>query len=94
MALSNLDMFRKVPKDLTSATRHGGQLSLLVKGLIALVRTLETWTYLAGETRLKIVLDTNNAPKLEVHFEVSFYELPCRLACIEAWDYLGKSKST
>lgn len=92
MVLSNFDIFRKVPKDLTSATRHGGILSLTVMSLIALVFMFETWTYLAGETHSKIVLDNSDEPKLEVHFEVSFYELPCRFASIEAWDFLGKSK--
>ncbi len=92
MALSNYDIFRKVPRDLTSATRPGGVLSIFVMCLIGLVLTFETWTYFAGETRSKIVLDSSSEPKLDVHFEVSFYELPCRFATIEAWDYLGKSK--
>ncbi len=92
MVLSALDLFRKVPKDLTASTRHGGLLSLFVMALISLVVMLETWTYMAGETKSKIVLDRSNEPKLDVNFDVSFYELPCRFATIEAWDYLGKSK--
>lgn len=92
MALSGVDFFRKVPKDLTNSTRQGGLLSLLVVGFISLVVLLETWTYMAGETKSKIVLDRSNEPKLEVHFEVSFYELPCRFANIEAWDYFGNAK--
>lgn len=92
MALSNWDIFRKVPKDLTSATRSGGLLSLFAVLLISAVLTFETWSYLAGETRSKIVLDSSSEAKLDVNFQVSFYELPCRFASIEAWDYLGKSK--
>lgn len=53
---------------------------------------LETWTYMAGETKSKVVLDRSDEPKLEVHFELSFYELPCRFATIEAWDYFGNAK--
>lgn len=30
--------------------------------------------------------------KLDVFFEVSFHELPCRYTNIELWDYLGNSK--
>lgn len=90
--LSALDLFRKVPKDLTQATKHGGLLSLLVFATLGLVFFLEVWTYVAGETHSKIVLDQNNDEKLQVNFKISFYELPCRFAEIEMWDYLGKAK--
>ena len=92
MLLSNLDIFRKIPRDLTRSTRHGGALSLAVFGLIFAVLVFETWTYMEGETRSRIVLDSNSESKLDINFELSFYELPCRFASIEAWDYLGNAK--
>lgn len=92
MVFSKLDIFRKIPKDLTSATRQGGILSITVSCIIGIVLFFETWTYFAGETHSKIVLDSSSEPKLQVHFKISFYELPCRFANIEAWDYLGKSR--
>lgn len=90
--LSSLDLFRKVPKDLTQATGRGGFLSIAVTALLALVLTFETWTYISGETRSKIVLDNNNESLLDINFEVSFFELPCRFANVEVWDYLGNAK--
>lgn len=92
MNLSSLDIFRKIPKDLTQTTRRGGILSLAVTCVLSLVVLCEVWTYLAGETHSKIVLDTNREAKLDIHFEISFYELPCRFANIELWDYLGNAK--
>jgi thiol-disulfide isomerase/thioredoxin len=91
-SLSSLDLFRKIPRDLTQATSHGGALSLLVFTVLSAVLLLEVWTYAAGETKSKIVLDQNMESKLQVNFAVSFPELPCRFAQIEAWDYLGNSK--
>jgi thiol-disulfide isomerase/thioredoxin len=90
--LSSLDLFRKVPKDLTQATAHGGALSLLVFFVLAAVLLLEVWTYAVGETHSKIVLDSNTESKLQVNFAMTFYELPCRFAEVELWDYLGNAK--
>jgi thiol-disulfide isomerase/thioredoxin len=90
--LSSLDLFRKVPRDLTQATNHGGLLSLAAILLLSAVMMLEIWTYAAGETRSKIVLDQNSESKLQIHFSLSFPELPCRFANVEVWDYLGNSK--
>lgn len=90
--LSNVDFFRKVPADLTRATRRGGLLSIAVACLIGLVLFCEVWTYLEGETKSRIVLDSNSESKLDINFEISFFELPCRFATIEVWDYLGNAK--
>lgn len=90
--LSALDLFRKVPTDLTQATRRGGVLSIIVASLIGVVLFLEIWTYAAGETRSRIVLDSNREAKLDLNFQLSFLELPCRFATVELWDYLGNSK--
>lgn len=90
--LSNFDVFRKIPTDLTQATRRGGFLSLSVAVLISLVLFCEIWTYIEGETKSHIVLDTNREAQLEINFDISFFELPCRFATIEVWDYLGNAK--
>lgn len=90
--LSNIDFFRKVPVDLTQTTRRGGILSIGVATVIGLVLFLEIWTYFVGETKAHLVLDANSDSKLDINFEISFYELPCRYATVELWDYLGKNK--
>lgn len=92
LRLSAIDLFRKVPLDLTQPTRRGGLLSLAVGTVISLVLLCEVWTYMSGETKSHIVLDANSEAKLDINFEMSFYELPCRFANIEVWDYLGNSK--
>lgn len=91
-ALSSLDLFRKIPADLTHATTHGGALTLLVFTTLSSVLILETWTYVAGSTHSKIVLDRNTDDKLALNFAVTFLELPCRFAEVEMWDYLGNAK--
>lgn len=90
--LSNVDIFRKIPTDLTQATRRGGILSITVAAVIGLVLFCEVWTYIEGETKSRIVLDTNRESQLEINFDITFFELPCRFANIEVWDYLGNAK--
>lgn len=89
---SSLDIFRKVPVDLTQTTRRGGIISMFVAAVIGMVLFCETWTYFAGETKSHVLLDSNTESKLAINFELSFYELPCRFATIELWDYLGNNK--
>lgn len=90
--LSNFDVFRKVPLDLSQSTRRGGLLSISVAVVIGIVLFCETWTYLEGETKSHIVLDSNSESKLDINFDISFLELPCRFATVELWDYLGNAK--
>lgn len=90
--LSNIDIFRKIPNDLTQATRRGGLLSIFVATLIGFVLFCEVWTYIQGETKSRIVLDSNTESKLDINIDISFFELPCRYATIEVWDYLGNAK--
>lgn len=92
LRISTLDIFRKIPRDLTQATGHGGALSILAIFVLASVLILELWDYMAGETRSKLVLDQNADSKLQVNFAISFPELPCRFASVETWNYLGNSK--
>lgn len=90
--LSSFDIFRKIPTDLTVASRRGGVLSILTACIISIVLFCEIWTYVEGETKSRIVLDSNSESKLDINFEISFLELPCRFANVEVWDYLGNAK--
>lgn len=90
--LASLDLFRKVPRDLTQATRRGGVLSLSVASFISLVLFCEVVNYIRGDTKSRLVLDNNSDQLLDINFRLSFYELPCRFATIEAWDFLGNSR--
>ncbi|GAB0490718.1 hypothetical protein MMPV_001955 [Pyropia vietnamensis] len=92
MKLSAIDLFRKVPRDLTHGTSHGGVLSVLALALLGILFFFETWTYLAGSTATSIILDDNADARLQVNFAVSFLELPCSFATVEVWDYFGNNR--
>lgn len=65
---------------------------MVVAAVIGLVLFCEIWTYFQGETKSRVYLDSNSESKLVINFELSFYELPCRYATIELWDFLGNNK--
>ncbi|CAN8074456.1 unnamed protein product [Agarophyton chilense] len=90
--LATIDLFRKVPRDLTHATRRGGLLSLSVAAVIGVVLFCEVVNYVRGDTKSRLVLDSNSNQLLDINFSLSFFELPCRYATIEAWDFLGNSR--
>lgn len=92
MRLSAFDLFRKVPRDLTHTTAHGGVLSVVAFSVLGLLFFFETWSYLAGSTSTSIVLDDNADALLQVNIALRFLELPCAFATVELWDYFGTNR--
>jgi thiol-disulfide isomerase/thioredoxin len=92
LRLSSWDVFRKLPKDLTHGTSHGGVLSVLAVLLIGLVFLFELWTYLAGEVQTSVMLDTNREQLLQINFKLTMMRLPCEFASVDVWDYLGNNR--
>jgi len=92
MRLSAIDLFRKVPRDLTHGTSHGGVLSVLALSVLGLLFFFETWSYLAGGTRTSTVLDDNADAKLQINVALQFLQLPCAFATVEVWDYFGTNR--
>lgn len=92
LKLSAYDVFRKLPRDLTHGTTHGGVLSAIAIVLIALVFVFETWTYMAGEVETSVMLDTNREQLLQINFKLTMMRLPCQFASVDVWDYLGNNR--
>ncbi len=92
LKLSAYDVFRKLPRDLTHGTTHGGVLSVLAIGLIFTVFILELSTYLTGEVETAVMLDTNSQDLLQINFKITAIRLPCEYASVDVWDYLGNNR--
>jgi hypothetical protein len=92
LRLTSYDVFRRLPRDLTHGTSHGGFLSVVAVMLIGVVVFLELWTYLAGEVETAVMLDTNREQLLQINFRILVPQLPCEFASIDVWDYMGNNK--
>ncbi len=92
LKLAAYDVFRKLPRDLTHGTTHGGVLSVLAILLIGVVFLLELSSYLAGEVETSVMLDTNSQDLLQINFRITTLSLPCEYASVDVWDYLGNNR--
>lgn len=92
LKLSTYDVFRKLPRDLTHGTVHGGVLSVVAVLTITLVFLFELWTYLAGAVETSVMLDTNREQLLQINFRLTMLKLPCEFAAVDVWDYLGNNR--
>lgn len=92
LRLSAYDVFRKLPRDLTHGTTHGGVLSVVAILVIFVVFLLELSTYLTGEVETEVMLDTNRQSNLQINFRITMVQLPCEYASVDVWDYLGNNR--
>lgn len=92
LKLSSYDVFRKLPRDLTHGTSHGGILSVAAIALIFLVFLFELWNYLAGEVETAVMLDTNREQLLQINFKVTLMRLPCEFTSVDVRDYLDNTR--
>lgn len=92
MNLTELDLFRKIPKDFTKGTKSGALFSLAAIGLMLLLFFLELASYLRGKIDYSVTMDDNTDPQIRVSIRVQMYELPCEFAQLDIYDYLGVNR--
>ena len=87
--LRSVHFYRKVPRDLTEATVTGGTLSLISSLIMAYLFCTNFSQYLTVDTATSIVLDSSDEKKLQLNFNVTLYNLPCRYASLDIADVMG-----
>lgn len=91
-AISSVDFYRRVPKDLTEATTLGAFMSMCAMGVMALLFSAETLAFARSRIVTEIALDDNTAPQIQLNFNVTLYDLHCDYASVDVWDVLGTNK--
>ena len=86
---SRVDMYRRVPKDLTEATTLGAFMSVCALVMIGVLFMAESMAYLNAGFMTEIGLDENMDQKLELHFNITLLDLECDLLSVDVWDMLG-----
>lgn len=90
--LKNLDVFRRMPDELTEASIGGGSLTLLSTVICVILFFFETWNYLSVETSREIIIDPHSEDNLIINFDVTLFELPCKYASVDIWDAFGTER--
>lgn len=84
--LANVHFFRRVPKDMTEATSHGGAVSIIGVVLMVVLFLNEFSSYMTVDTSTKIVMDQSTNRQWAIEFNVTMAHVPCKFATIDVAD--------
>jgi len=91
-ALSSVDFYRRVPKDLTEATTLGAAMSVCAIGIMAILFLSETAAFARTRIATSITLDENTQPQLRLNFNITMLDLHCDYVSVDVWDALGTNR--
>jgi len=89
--LESLHLYRKVPRDLTDATRVGGALSLACAALMAYLFVSNFSEYMTMQTTTDVALDDSAETSMRIYFNITMERLPCQFASVDVSDVMGTS---
>mmetsp|Transcript_42301 Transcript_42301/g.128322 ORF Transcript_42301/g.128322 Transcript_42301/m.128322 type:complete len:477 (-) Transcript_42301:424-1854(-) len=90
--LSNVDFYRRVPKDLTEATTLGALMSIVAMGVMSVLFFSETLAFARTSLETAISMDDNEAPQIRLNFNVTLMDLNCDYVSVDVWDSLGTNR--
>lgn len=91
---ASLDVFAKVPQELTEASIAGGACSLTALVVMAALMLVEVAVFLSrSELVTKIDVDVASGSQLRINFNLSFPHLHCDFAAIDLWDKIGRNQA-
>ena len=88
--LMRLDVYRKLPQDLTESTVSGALVSVVAIGMMIVLFLSELNAYLAVNTTSEMFVDINRGGELlTINIDLTFPRFPCYLLSLDAQDVLG-----
>lgn len=91
-ALQNLDQFRVVSRDLTRGTFTGGAFTAIAYAALLLLLIAELGAFLRTDYRTKVVIDQNNDGLVQINFDITMFDLPCKYLKVGVWDKFGAER--
>lgn len=90
--MSMLDLFPKVPTDLSQSTVMGGWFSTVTGVVMLLLFQVELFSFISAPIESFVVVDNALETKLQINFNMSFLDLPCEFLTVDALDVLGSNR--
>jgi len=87
--LKSVHFYRKVPRDLTEATLAGGTISLISSIVMAYLFFTNFASFLQVDNITSVQLDEGQESKIQINFNVTLHNLPCRFASLDIVDIMG-----
>jgi protein disulfide-isomerase-like protein len=91
-AMSSVDFYRRVPKDLTEATTLGAAMSVVALSIMAILFFSETAAFARTKIATSITLDENTQPQLRLNFNITMLDVHCDYVSVDVWDALGTNR--
>lgn len=88
--LKSLDMYRKLPSELTEPTLSGAVVSLVSTAIMIILLISEFSGYLSVEEHSEMFVDTaQGSNKIRVNLDIDFPRLPCDVFALTLQDIAG-----
>lgn len=88
--VKKLDLFRRMPKDLTEPTLSGATVSMICTVIISFLVVTEFMRYLDVNMTTDMVFDEKNHEEmLQINIDFAFHHAPCHFLSLDAQDILG-----
>jgi len=85
-----MDVYRKVPSDLTEPTLSGAIVSIVAAVIMTILFLSELFAYLAVSTKSEMFIDVNRGgEKIQVNLEMTLHKMPCYIVSLDAQDIMG-----
>lgn len=91
-AMSSVDFYRRVPKDLTEATTLGAAMSMVALSIMGILFFSETAAFARSRIVTSITLDENTQPQLRLNFNITMLDVHCDYVSVDVWDALGTNR--
>ena len=93
-AFLNLDVFRKLPKDLSEPTFCGALVSVICAAVLVLLTVTEVHTYLKPQTSSQIsIQSSHDTDTFHINIDITLHKMPCDIIGLNLRDSLGNSIS-
>jgi len=91
-ALSSVDFYRRVPRDLTEATALGAFMSVCAIAVMGVLFLCETTAFARTNMSTSISVDENTQPEIRLNFNITMMDLHCDYVSVDVWDALGTNR--
>ena len=92
--LRSIDVYRRVPKDLSETSLTGGVTTVLLMVFVSYLFLTELIAYLSVKTLTSMSIDNDTSdiidshPTLQINLNVTMYRLPCAIASVDVEDIM------